>query len=932
MSDVEVIVVANGCTDNTKEYLLNLQQEQKYDSYKDSEEHLVPFDVNGMSTYNEISPFKMIWSDVPWGYTKSTNEGIKISQGEYIILFNNDCVLLAQEKHYWINKLVEPFIDAKMGATGAMMGWNPDIKRNFLIFFCVMIPKARFDELGLLDEWFSPGGGEDTDFCIKLETAGYKLLEVCGSQKSWTDKYMISDYPIYHPGEGTMHDKTLMPEWDTIFKENGNKLIQRYGNAIYLDKIKLLPTLNHALIRTVVDENEYDIIHSEITNNCVLDIGANVGVFSAFCATFQPKKIVAVEPVMAHCITLSSVFDTYPQITIINAAVTSNDDDIVYVSDDTIESHIVSEKTDYKAKTITLHTLLNNFNDDDTIVLKLDCDGAEHDIILNSSIDDIRRFKTIYAEFHDVESQHDSATLIAFIERAGFYVIKSAPYFSWEYDENGNAINYKQLPVMIVKFSRTNNISLIDNDTIGIIMPMYNSEIYITNTINAVLAQSYTNWKLFITNNNSTDNSKQIVESYNDDRIILINNDINSGIGGGRNVAIRELLHHSDIKYVAILDSDDYWYPNHLSDNLKLMQIHNTDMIYSDCKFVDSKQWDTEVAVFGIPYHKNFDASNLRNSNFIYVSFAIVSRTVIETTGFFDETLTAFEDWDYWIRSNIFNNFSCYHNQLKTGDCRVSSISKYSNLDDIYESIIKKHFPPEEKTQLPSNLKVTCSISTRNRYFTTLPLCLTSIINQTRVPDELIIFDDGDHIDLRNEPIYKNIFRMFDMKGIDWKVVYGERKGQVKNHQLTLTEAKHPLIFRCDDDNVLEYNVLETLIKYISTDDKIGAIAGLIIDPKNDSRHNPNASNKIDDIFVGLNEQWFYPNIDFETKEVDHLYSSFLFRKDAAKHGYCMELSPKGFREETIFTYEMKLAGWKILFTPKCLSWHFHSPTGGIRA
>ena len=63
---------------------------------------------------------------------------------------------------------------------------------------------------------------------------------------------------------------------------------------------------------------------------------------------------------------------------------------------------------------------------------------------------------------------------------------------------------------------------------------------------------------------------------------------------------------------------------------------------------------------------------------------------------------------------------------------------------------------------------VLCSIGTRGRYDTTLPLALAAIINQTKIPDKLIIFDDNDEPrDVREELIYKNLFQMMDIKNIE---------------------------------------------------------------------------------------------------------------------------------------------------------------------
>lgn len=226
------------------------------------------------------------------------------------------------------------------------------------------------------------------------------------------------------------------------------------------------------------------------------------------------------------------------------------------------------------------------------------------------------------------------------------------------------------------------------------------------------------------------------------------------------------------------------------------------------------------------------------------------------------------------------------------------------------------------------DLKITASISTRNRYFSTLPLCLTSIANQTKVPDELIIWDDGEHKDLREDPTYQSIFAHLTKRKIDWHVEFGSGEGQVKNHQRTIEVAKHELIYRVDDDCVLEANVLETLFGELGKN--AGAIGGLVLDPKVDLHPNKMASSKIEDIFMGLNEQWF-PHDKPTIKQVDHLYSSFLFRKEAATHGYEMGLSRISHREESYFTYEMKRKGWNLLVTPHCVTWHYNSPTGGIR-
>jgi len=223
--------------------------------------------------------------------------------------------------------------------------------------------------------------------------------------------------------------------------------------------------------------------------------------------------------------------------------------------------------------------------------------------------------------------------------------------------------------------------------------------------------------------------------------------------------------------------------------------------------------------------------------------------------------------------------------------------------------------------------EITVEISTKDRYYTTLPICLSSIANQTYRPKKIIIFDDGEQIDLRKIPIYSSLFAMIANKGIDLEVIFGQKRGQVYNHQAAIAMSKTEWIWRVDDDDVPESNVLELLVRNIKED--VGAISGIILDPNSPLIDINIASSRIEDIFSKPNIQWCRFN---GIKEVDHINNSFLFRKSAAKHGYCLQLSPVGHREETIFTYEIKRAGYRLIIDPEAVIWHLRSPSGGIRS
>lgn len=107
-------------------------------------------------------------------------------------------------------------------------------------------------------------------------------------------------------------------------------------------------------------------------------------------------------------------------------------------------------------------------------------------------------------------------------------------------------------------------------DLVSIIMPSYNSASYIGRSIESILGQTYTNWELLITDDNSTDGTQDILHAYalRDKRIhVLIMNE-NKGPGYARNYSI-EMAHG---RYIAFCDSDDCWLPMKLERQVALME------------------------------------------------------------------------------------------------------------------------------------------------------------------------------------------------------------------------------------------------------------------------------------------------------------------------------------------------------------------------
>ena len=215
LTDLEVIVVANGCgNDGTKGYVNKLSK--KYPS------------------------FKLIWIKEQYGYTKSTNVGMKAATGEYIILLNNDTQILSHSWPYnaFIDILENPFKrDPTVGMTGPMKELCHQANRKFILFFCVMISRKVIDKIGYLDEIFSPGYGEDTDFCCRAEDAGFKLVQVPAEGDFYYEPLKkVGNFPLHHIGTVTFSD----PEnQDASLIHRNNEILRRmYNSKNYITPIE----------------------------------------------------------------------------------------------------------------------------------------------------------------------------------------------------------------------------------------------------------------------------------------------------------------------------------------------------------------------------------------------------------------------------------------------------------------------------------------------------------------------------------------------------------------------------------------------------------------------------------------------------------------------------------------------------------------------
>ena len=156
---------------------------------------------------------RLVWIKEAIGFTLAANMGLKLARYPITLLMNTDAhVLDFWPRNQWLDTLIKPFDNPKVGITGTSVmtsTWG-----DYLPFFCTAIRTSLFSELGYLDESFSPGYGEDLDFCVRARQAGYELISIDRDAKpDHANQMNVSNYPLWHRGQQSFTDEVKRQEY-----------------------------------------------------------------------------------------------------------------------------------------------------------------------------------------------------------------------------------------------------------------------------------------------------------------------------------------------------------------------------------------------------------------------------------------------------------------------------------------------------------------------------------------------------------------------------------------------------------------------------------------------------------------------------------------------------------------------------------------------
>ncbi len=386
---------------------------------------------------------------------------------------------------------------------------------------------------------------------------------------------------------------------------------------------------------------------------------------------------------------------------------------------------------------------------------------------------------------------------------------------------------------------------------VSVIVPTYYRPEWLPETLQSILAQTYRHFEIIVVNDAGPDISK-IVEPLNaEGRIRVVTHEKNKGLAAARNTGIRA----AQGKYIAYLDDDDIFHPNHLATLVNYLETSDDVVAYTDSqRAIQRKSGDQYVVVErDLPYSSDWDNDRVLVENFVPVLCFMHRKECIEKAGWFDETLTTHEDWDLWIRMS--RHYRFHHIKQVTSEFRWrddgSSMSSQRRADFLrtadviyrkyQEAVGGRHDLAFRRQQfllslsrsagplavkfLPESLLVSIVIPVFNRLDMTRP-CIEAIHRETAAGTfEIIVVDnassDGTAEFLATEEAAGRV-----------RCIRNEQNlGFAKATNQGIRAARGGLILLLNNDTVPQPVWLEAMLDEMHVHPQVGAVGSCLLYP-----------------------------------------------------------------------------------------------------
>lgn len=383
---------------------------------------------------------------------------------------------------------------------------------------------------------------------------------------------------------------------------------------------------------------------------------------------------------------------------------------------------------------------------------------------------------------------------------------------------------------------------------VSVIVPTYNRPERLRTALASLAAQTYQDFEVIIVNDAGCEVESIIATCADRPRITTIYHDRNRGLAAARNSGLRM----AKGTYVAYLDDDDRYLPNHLETLVAYLDRHECRIAYTDAWRVHERQIDGQYVEItrDVPYSNEFSPADLLVSNYFPVLCVMHARQCLDEVGLFDEALFAHEDWDLWIR--MATRFPFKHLPVTTAEFtwRSDGSSMTSGTQDTYrrttEIIYRKYAPYAEriagvregqqqhlqKFQAEASAKsYVCSIiiPVWNRLELTRD-CLTVLSQIKDQPEYEVIIVDNSSTDGTKE-------FLAELKG-DVQIIGNEKnEGFAKACNQGARAARGQYLVFLNNDTIPQQGWLSSLVSEVDAHPEVGIVGSKLLYPDGTVQH-----------------------------------------------------------------------------------------------
>ena len=218
---------------------------------------------------------------------------------------------------------------------------------------------------------------------------------------------------------------------------------------------------------------------------------------------------------------------------------------------------------------------------------------------------------------------------------------------------------------------------------VSIVLPIYNGEKYMRQSIESVINQTYKNWELIIIDDCSSDNTPIIAKEYaeNDNRIRYYRNETNLKLPRGLNRGFSL----SKGEYLTWTSDDNLYLPTAIERMVMALITENADFVFATCDVIDENGNIIEIIKAPKDYKRAIIGGDFVGACFLY------TRKVYETVGDYDVNKFLVEDYDYWLRIfyrfNVFNIEDVLY-QYRWHDGALTSTEKKDRINTMCEKVL----------------------------------------------------------------------------------------------------------------------------------------------------------------------------------------------------------------------------------------------------